>query len=539
MQSIGHLFYYFQMEQHLWRVRDAAALRAHTHALRSRATRGTRPAVRSPLARSSSSPPVTQSSPPLGTPSPERHSEATLARARFESIHALLDSSSSLPSSPTPLQQRKRAHEPEEPPRRVHPRVDTPVFPATPYSTHCVHAPRTPESPHSLVLSHYARTRLLGQETPRTPGGTWSERDSASDFSLPAIQVSPPPCEIDAVITRSALSHTERAGQRDYAAALLAADHAALERLTWRIDLAMAGLACADDTPRTAAHAAQSTAALLMDAWNPTSPAVLASSPASLRMNPDVGMPSGSMLSNSTHLAARYRALGAIGGETAQSLATHIANTIWYMAVRDPRRTFARPCTLAEYVSRLTAHLAQWETLEESMHARTIPVHHVADIYCCNTPNSDCAAALPVSAMIRRLVPMRLRQLFSNALDGQFRASLLAVHAPSAVSVVDAARFLGELFRRHSTVDLDCVTTWLDQLLGEPPVPAHIEGACAVLLLAYPQLQRRFVCHSQRMCSSPNERRCLLDELVARLVQVSTCASVSPQLADSIKVCVY
>ena len=535
------------MEQHLWRVRDAAALRARAHAVRARhAQRSTRPHPhpRPPaLARSSSSsssPPATQSSPPLGTPSSERHSHAALARVRFEAIHVLLESSPSLPSSPTPLRTRKRAHERDEPPRRVHARVESPLARhATPFPGRRVPvpAPRTPGTPNSLVLSHCARTRLLGQDTPRTPGAAWSEDDPPSDFSLPAIQVSPPPCEIDAVVARSAHPHAQRPCQRDYAATLLAADRAALERLTWRIDLAMAALACADDTPRAALRAAQSTASLLMDAWNPTSPAVLESSPPRLRMNPDVGLTSGSMLSNGTQLAARYRTLGAIGAETAQSLATHVANTIWYMAVRDPRRRFPRPCTVAEYAAQLAALLAQWEALEESMHARKLPVHHVADIACCSAPSSGCAAALPVSAVMRRIIPARLRRLFAETLGAQFSTALLKVHGPPAVPIVDAARFLGELFKRHAAVDLECISRWLEQLLHEPPVSAHVEGACAILLLAHPQLRHRLVCHSQDTPSSPQKRHSLLDGWVARLVHISTCAALSPQLGDCIKVC--
>ncbi|WFD33790.1 hypothetical protein MCUN1_000607 [Malassezia cuniculi] len=532
------------MEQHLWRVRDAAALRARAHASAhawharsvtatqfSRAH--TRTLARSPLARSSSSSssPVAQSSPPLGSSSSDTHAGATLARVRFESIHVLLDSSSSLPSSPTPLT-RKRTRDPESSFRRVQARVEN--TPAACPGRHL--AQRTPESPHSLVLGHCARTRLLGKGTPRTPGATWSD-DPPSDFSLPAIQVTPPACEIESVVARSALEHTAPAGQREFAAKLLAADHAALERLTWRIDLAMAGIACAEDAPRATMRAAKSTATLLMEAWNPTSAAALASSPPSLRMNPDVSIESGSMLSGSTQLAAQYRTLGTVGGETALAVANHLANTAWYMALRDPRRTFPRPGTLAEYLAHLGTLLAEWETLEQSMHARQLPVHHLADIECCSIAGTECSACLPVSAVIRRLIPVRLRKLFSEVIEAQARTALLrASFESSNVSIIDVCRFLGELFKHHSTVDADMVSSWLTTLLGEPLVPARIEGACALLLLAYPRLQRRFVCHSQGMLSSPQSEVNVLGESISRLAKISASPQVPPQLGECIKV---
>ena len=525
------------MEQHLWRVRDAAALRARAHALRPR----TRPA-RSPLARSSSSP-VTQSSPPLIISSSDSSpSDAAFARVRFESLHALFAESSSppLPSSPTPLPSRKRPRAPDATSRRVYARVEsTPSLALSPHPRRIL-APRIPETPNALVLTHYARARLLGHGTPRTPAGSWPDSaDTSTDTRVPAIQVTPPPCEVDAVVARSStLVHDAPPDQRAYAAALLAADHAALERLTWRLDLALATLACASDAPPlVAARTARSIATLLMEAWNPPSTAALATSPPSLRMNPDIQMTPGNMLSCGAELALRYRTIGTIGGVTASALANHLADTVWFMVVRDPRRTFQRPEILAEFVTHFCALLIQWETLEQSMHARQLPVHHLAEIQCCSAPATDCETCAPVSGVIRTLIFTRMRRIFADALHVHTRTTtFLQPQGQPGIALVDAARFIGELFKRHAVVDTAIVSTWLDALLHDPPRPTHVEGACALLLLAYPQLQYRFVCHSQTTCDAPEGSQNILDQCVPRLAALGTSTSIPTQLQECIKV---
>ena len=467
---------------------------------------------------------------------------------RFESLHALFIESSSppLPSSPTPLPSRKRPHAPDATPRRVYARVEsTPSLAVSPHPRRIL-APRIPETPNALVFTHYARARLLGHGTPRTPAAAWQDSADAADSStgtrVPAIQVTPPPCEVDAVVARSStLVHTAPPDQRAYAAALLAADHAALERLTWRLDLALATLACASDAPPpvVAARTARSTATLLMEAWNPPSTAALATSPPSLRMNPDIQMAPGNMLSCGAELASRYRTIGTIGGVTANALANHLADTVWFMVVRDPRRSFQRPEVLAEFVTHLCALLIQWETLEQSMHARQLPVHHLAEIQCCSAPATDCEKCAPVSGVIRTLILTRMRRIFADALHAHTRTTtFLRPHGQPGIALVDAARFIGELFRRHAVVDTAIVSTWLDALLRDPPQPTHVEGACALLLLAYPQLQHRFVCHSQTTCdtTAPKSSQNILDQCVARLAALGTSTSIPTQLQQCIKV---
>ena len=157
-----------------------------------------------------------------------------------------------------------------------------------------------------------------------------------------------------------------------------------------------------------------------------------------------------------------------------------------------------RPALLARFCAAALDALTLWEARETRTHPRTLPV-------------ARADAPVATSTALHHAWTHALRHQLSDARH----ALHMRAHAPGTLevpragaertlgaaqrtsarlhgaAVVDAARFLGELFCVRAVVDHACVAEWLDTLLLTPRswvhVPLHeLEAACALLLLVAP-----------------------------------------------------
>ncbi|WFD41644.1 hypothetical protein MPSI1_000276 [Malassezia psittaci] len=171
----------------------------------------------------------------------------------------------------------------------------------------------------------------------------------------------------------------------------------------------------------------------------------------------------------------------------------------------DRRRAFARPLLLAKYCTGLVEHLRRWEAQETGSDSRKL-------IFAPSDNSSVHPHSISTSKAIRQSVHSALLQEFQDAQQSrqQSRYDTAKLKVPNrrlstlpsktsdnqdrklqGKTTVDAARFLGELFREHTFVDQSIVVSWLKSLLLEPrswvDVPFYdLEAACALLLLIGP-----------------------------------------------------
>lgn len=217
--------------------------------------------------------------------------------------------------------------------------------------------PRSPSS--TSPFDHAVRSRLHGRTPPRTPGGAWraptprapSPRILASPHapSPPSILVSPPTADIESVLARGGAPRIaphaplRREWQFAFVSTLLARDQAALEKLKWHLDLALAALACApahDDAlvhrPRLVMRVAQQCARRvvreLVRAWEPASAADFLVSPPSFRRSSVTREALAAGAHGAAQAAWASHIAGVLGAEIVEQIAAHLTQTLWYMA---------------------------------------------------------------------------------------------------------------------------------------------------------------------------------------------------------------
>ncbi|WFD05998.1 cysteine synthase [Malassezia vespertilionis] len=379
---------------------------------------------------------------------------------------------------------------------------------------------RAPRSPSSMSpFTNPSRTQ-------RTPGGMFARSSDPASPTLhiassspapPCILVSPPAGDVESLIARSELCmgsvrrEVRHEWQFAYISTLLARDQLALEKLCWKLDLTFAALACAKDHDQALAKnpalassiakkAAQHTLMLLMNAWRPQTTQDFTYSPPSFRLS-SVSRETMEMPQNAAHIAWAQRVSGMLGVQAAEKIVLHIVHTVWYMVVHDANRAFARPYLAAQFCKHFLACTDRWVAQESCADTRKLPFLHLE----IGQPgNVDMA---PTSTVLRWTFVHALHQKLETALAGMQRRTIHSLQIPSphtkraayrgelaaqaldSKAVVDAARFLGELFCADAVVGQKCVAQWLRLLLlSERPwiaiVPQELEAACALLLLA-------------------------------------------------------
>ena len=460
---------------------------------------------------------------------------ATAARAQVKSSSSSSDTllprssptASCVPTSPkrgapTPLHTAKRARlAPKRPiPRRAQ-------------NVHVL-VPRSPSSPIFGSL-HATRSRLHGATTPRTPAAMWSDAPSMSPVPAPpSILISPPAADIEAHIARSTRSSATMRHEWQFAfmSTLLARDQLAFDRLAWRLDLVFASHACPpepDDVllhhPRLVAdlarNAARQVITVVCRAWKPVSSSDYAHSPPSFRLSP-APFETFTSAVDAAHAQWAQRASLAEGAEMTERIVLHIVQALWYMVVRDARRSFVRPQLMAQFCTHFLEYVARWNTQESETATRRLPVDRLASV-----PGAP-PRTQPTSAVIRLVFVHALHARFHDIDEHRVVAStaphlqvprsardshpegtrmLPAIHADiCGVAIIDVARFLGELYRARIIVSHDTVEQWLRLLLLHGAPWAHIplyelEAACALLLLTGAPTVDRFTHIPFRACS--------------------------------------
>lgn len=227
-----------------------------------------------------------------------------------------------------------------------------------------------PRSPSALspFRSLAARSRLQGRTPPRSPGGMWRQGEhgvtAAEALAPPSILVSPPAADIEAVIAKStrgcrALRRIpiRHEWQFAFASTLLTRDQAALEQLQWQLDLAFASLSGAPTRdavlvhhPRLAVRLARQSAgkvmSIVMRAWKPSTSTEYACSPPSFRLaslareSLDAAGASGA-----AHAAWAQQISAVLGADTAEKIAVHLVQTLWYMVAQYVAWLTQRLCT--------------------------------------------------------------------------------------------------------------------------------------------------------------------------------------------------
>ncbi|PKI84934.1 hypothetical protein MVES_001255 [Malassezia vespertilionis] len=350
---------------------------------------------------------------------------------------------------------------------------------------------RAPRSPSSMSpFTNPSRTQ-------RTPGGMFARSSDPASPTLhiassspapPCILVSPPAGDVESLIARSELCmgsvrrEVRHEWQFAYISTLLARDQLALEKLCWKLDLTFAALACAKDHDQALAKnpalassiakkAAQHTLMLLMNAWRPQTTQDFTYSPPSFRLS-SVSRETMEMPQNAAHIAWAQRVSGMLGVQAAEKIVLHIVHTVWYMVVHDANRAFARPYLAAQFCKHFLACTDRWVAQESCADTRKLPFLHLE----IGQPgNVDMA---PTSTVLRWTFVHALHQKLETALAGMQRRTIHSLQIPSphtkraayrgelaaqaldSKAVVDAARFLGELFCTDKT------RRWMDRILA-------------------------------------------------------------------------
>lgn len=385
-------------------------------------------------------------------------------------------------------------------------------------------------------------SRLHGRTPLRVPGGMWGRGHGKTTATPtiptpPSILVSPPAADVEGVIRRSeAYSYNLRAvpirheWQFAFISTVLMRDQLAVNKLQWQLDLIFAAFACSPARDEVLVHrphlatrlahqAARQTTKLLKSAWKPSSTCEYLYSPPSFRcasitretseVAPDEA--------SSAHAIWAQRISGILGTEIAEKLTRHVVETIRYMTTwyapttdpSDPQRGFSRPCMMAQFCALYMQLLQEWHEEEMAEKARKLPLHHV----CAGAAGSNVEPVY-TSVALRRLFVHTLQTTLEGTLAdikqpltpvrmlqvpgaGTGSRTLTTMTPPrrikqhNSASVIDAARFVGELFRAGVVVDRGIVASWLAAFLLTArtwiDVPMYeLEAACALLLLVGP-----------------------------------------------------
>lgn len=386
--------------------------------------------------------------------------------------------------------------------------------------------PRTPSSPFLAIQP--VRSRLQGQQTPRTPGSMWWSEESPTTPppSPPMIIVSPPEADVQAIVDQCTKTANTTQGRPEwqfaYVSTLLIRDQAAFEKLAWKLDGIMAHLASShahstswyqDNLIHLATRTSKHIVHLLKRAWKPETADEYAYSPPSFRQT------------SITHAWAQYKNLvhsgrsqqacwsqhlsASIGVEMAEKITLHIVSTMWYMVVQDPKRPFSRPTLMGELCRHLHEEFVQWECEEASQDTRALAVAHLAAL-------STKTGAYPMSAVLRMTMITSLKAKWESIQDQtrtqQDATSYLqvpgtiqkqattqlprqCVRAASSLlpdvegnQFIDAVRWFGELVRLNVLDTPELLARWLRAFfLHSIPwiqIPMYeLEAGCALLLL--------------------------------------------------------
>lgn len=409
---------------------------------------------------------------------------------------------------------KKRAPAARDAPSAKRPR--TTCIPKAPIPRRRTLPPLEPRSPSSPFLAvQPIHSRVHGQLTPRTPGRMWPCAPPSSP-APPTILVSPPEADIRAIIAKTARPAGAAAvspeWQFAYVGTLLARDQAAFEKLAWRLDLVFTGLATAhvefrDQFAPHMAHIAKQAARqvmhLLTCAWKPHTTDDYAHSPPSFRVRSLTQALTRTAAPDAPQILWTQKLAAMVGADLTLRLVQHIIDTVWYMAVQDPKRPFVRPQLMAYFCLHWREYVRRWEAQEAGTDTRLLPTTQLPVLHDAHVP---VPAHVPTSTLLRLLFEHMWLAKFAlaNERNGDAAYSTTHLQVPLASSpcacrpplhaeaesacIVDAARLLGEMYRLRALHAWGIVRTWLQALLlhGQPwmQVPLYeLEAGCALLLL--------------------------------------------------------